>query len=94
MNKMQYLNKDTLNITADDINKFLQGKKARVAKSRLYKYGERVTPSDTRRKEGRTEYLFVTSMRWEDTRSYGGYILFNPRTSKLISVTNIEKLPN
>jgi len=92
MSQLQYMNKDTLNITAEDIAKFLEGKKARVAKSKLYKYGQRVTPSDTRRAPGRTEYLFVSSMRWEPYGSYGGYILFNPRTCKLISCTALEVL--
>lgn len=94
MNKLHYLNKDTLKITAEDIAKFLEGKKARVAKSIKYSYGERVTPSDTYRKAGRNEYLFVSSMRWTPYRSgsYGGYILFNPRTCKLISATNILSL--
>jgi hypothetical protein len=93
MNQLQYLNKDTLNITAEDIAKFLEGKKARVAKSKIHKYGDRVTPSDTRRAPGRTEYLFVSSMRWVPHGcSYGGYILFNPRTCKLISCTALEVL--
>jgi len=96
MNQLQYLNKDTLNITAEDIAKFLEGKKARVAKSKLHKYGDRVTPSDTRRVPERTEYLFVSSMRWEpygkECSTYGGYILFNPRTCKLISCTAVESL--
>lgn len=90
----RYLNKDTLVITAEDIAKFLEGKKARVAKSKKYEYGERVTPCDTYRKKGRNEYIFVSSMRWVPfdgypSMSYGGYILFNPRTNKLISATNI-----
>ena len=94
MNKLNYLNKDTLKITAEDIAKFLEGKKARVAKSKKYAYGERVTPCDTYRKEGRREYIFVSSMRWTPygVSSYGGYILFNPRTCKLISATNIISL--
>ena len=96
MNKLHYLNNDTLKITAEDIAKFLEGKKARVAKSIKYAYGERVTPSDTYRKAGRNEYLFVSSMRWTPYRSgsYGGYILFNPRTCKLISCTALRKLSN
>jgi|LakMenEpi03Aug12_release.lakeMendotaPanAssembly.Ray.scaffolds.fasta_scaffold29426_4 hypothetical protein len=96
MNKLHYLNKDTLKITAEDIAEFLEGKNARVAKSIKYAYGERVTPSDTYRKADRNEYLFVSSMRWTPYRtgSYGGFILFNPRTCKLISATNITRLPN
>lgn len=96
MNKLIYLNKNTLKITAEDIAKFLEGKKARVAKSKKYAYGERVTPCDTYRKEGRREYIFVSSMRWAPyskyANTYGGYILFNPRTCKLISATNIISL--
>lgn len=91
----RYLNKDTLVITAEDIAKFLEGKKARVAKSKKYEYGERVTPCDTYRKKGRNEYIFVSSMRWvpyQEWCSYGGFILFNPRTNKLISSTNILSL--
>ena len=91
----RYLNKDTLVITSEDIAKFLEGKEARVAKSKKYEYGERVTPCDTYRKKGRHEYIFVSSMRWvlyNGFTNIGGYILFNPRTNKLISATNILSL--
>lgn len=92
--RMKHLNKDTLKITAEDIAEFLQGKRARAAKSKLYKYGQRVTPTDTRRKLGRHEYLFVSSMRWTPygDSGYGGFILFNPRTAKLVSVSGIKLL--
>lgn len=66
---------------------------SRPAKSKKYFLGERVTPSDTPRK-GDNEYFFVSSIRWESGRyrSYGGYMLLNPRTGKLISCTNIISL--
>lgn len=68
---------------------------SRPAKSKKYFLGERVTPSDTPRK-GDNEYFFVSSIRWEPhargCNSYGGYMLLNPRTGKLISCTNIISL--
>lgn len=91
---IKHLNK-TLNITETELNNFLASRNAvRLSKSKKYVKNERVTPCDTRRAQGREEYLFVSSMRWEpyaDT-TYGGYILFNPRTNKLISCTNILSL--
>jgi hypothetical protein len=92
MNQLQYLNKDTLNITAEDIAKFLEGKRARVAKSKKYSYGDYVTPTDTYRKPDRNQYIFISSMRWQRVGDYGGYILFNPRTCKLISCTALKLL--
>lgn len=74
---------------------FLKGKMARPAKSKLYRRGQRVTPVDTPRKRNK-EYLFVTSMRWEPfgkcASTYGGFILLNPRTKRLISCTAIAPL--
>ena len=94
-NKIKYLNK-TLEITDAELNTFLSGKRARLSKSKKYVKNERVTPCDTFRTKGRREYLFVSSMRWEPygkkASTYGGYILFNPRTCKLISCTNILSL--
>lgn len=65
---------------------------SRIAKSRKYNFGERVTPSDTPRHWKNSEYLFVSSMRWGRRGEYGGFILLNPRTNKLISATNIHSL--
>lgn len=74
---------------------FKRRSKSRTAMSRKYYVGERVTPSDTPRTKSNQEYLFVSSMRWEPYKSnsgYGGFILLNPRTNKLISATNIHSL--
>ncbi len=65
---------------------------SRIAKSRKYNFGERVTPCDTHRIPKNIEYLFVSSMRWGSDGAYGGFILLNPRTNKLISATNIHSL--
>lgn len=93
---IKHLNK-TLNITETELNNFLAKRNSvRLSKSKKYVKNERVTPCDTRRAQGREEYLFVSSMRWEPygkkASTYGGYILFNPRTNKLISCTNILSL--
>lgn len=85
------------NVTEVDISNFFKGRgPMRLAKSTKFKRGEIVTPTDTRRKQGAHEYLFVSSIRWVPSRwqSYGGYMLLNPRTGKLISATNIISLEN
>jgi len=86
------------NVTEADIKNFfhLRLSKMRLAKSIKFKRGEIVTPTDTRRKQGSHEYLFVSSIRWVPGpwQSYGGYMLLNPRTGKLISATNICSLEN
>jgi hypothetical protein len=85
------------NVTEADIkNFFLPRGRMRLAKSIKFSRGEIVTPTDTPRKQGAHEYLFVSSIRWISSRynSYGGYMLLNPRTGKLISATNIRSLKN
>lgn len=96
MNPLQYLQR-VLEITETDLNNFLAKRKnVRLSKSKKYVKNERVTPCDTFRAKNRQGYLFVSSMRWEPygkkCSTYGGYILFNPRTNKLISCTNILSL--
>lgn len=93
---IKHLNK-TLEITETELNNFLAKRiNVRLSKSKKYVKNERVTPCDTLRAKGREEYLFVSSMRWEPygkkASTYGGYILFNPRTNQLISCTNIFSL--
>lgn len=88
--------KDNITIvSAEQVTEFFAKRSnCRLARSKKYTEGQRVTPIDTPRKE--KEYIFVSSIRWSCgvfwTIDCGGYMLLNPRTNKLISVTNITPL--
>lgn len=95
------MNNQTFDIRGPQLIEFFNNHShVRLATSRKYSMGERVTPTDTRRSQGKQDYLFVSSIRWQRLHSngrrswdsYGGYMLLNPRTNKLISATNIRSL--
>ena len=82
-------------MTKAKIDAFLAGKMARVAKSKKYVKGQRVSIMGAKRKCN--EYVFATSMRWtpygKQSSTYGAFILLNPRTHRLISVAaNLQPL--